>query len=1634
MGKGGGGGHTPVEAPESGRSKQLVNIVEIISEGEIQGLVNGVKSVFLDKTPIQANDGSYNFNNVDAQGRIGVQDQDIMEGFNTSEKEVAVSAQVRKTVAITRTITDSKVSRLRLTLGVQSLFSQNDQGDTNGTRVELRVTIGSSIYPVVIEGKYSSQYLRQFEYGNLPPVPFQVRVERLTDDSKSQRLQNNTVWSSYTEIIETQFAYPNTALVGIQFDSEYFGSIPNRNYEIYGIKLKVPSNYNPISRTYTRLWDGTFKIAWSNNPAWVLYDLMTNKRYGLGQRLGEFSVDKWTLYQVAQYCDQLVPDGFGGKEPRFTCNAWLTDQRKAYDVINDICSIFRAMPVWNGREFTVVMDRPADPVWTYTNANVVNGEFSYQYSALKARHNEIHVEYIDASDSYEKKVEVVSDDALIRRYGLNIKKVTAFGCTSRGQAHRTGKWILETERLETKTVTFSVGAEGLMHIPGDVIRVADSDYAATNIGGRVLAIDGRKAILDREIEINGKSYLTYINAEGKHKDIRILGVAEGNQAVLETMPEDLVPYTVWSLTTQQINVQLFKCLTISEEEKGKYTIVALQHEPQKEAIVDNGAVFEPRETTLATSGLRKVDNLQVQANGDGIELSFDAIVANSAMVKYQIKLYRNGRFYKLYDDLTTPKITFVDLPDGEYIAEVRAQNAQGQLSDPVTKTFTVRLAVSELVTVPKMFAIELNWRNPIFANPKTAIEIWVSSDNQFANARKLVSLAYPTNSYTYSGLSLNDRFWFWVRMVDGDNAGRFTAAVEGQPSQDATALTDYLHGQITKSELGQSLIDSLQADIDTAVDAETQARLAALKAEVTNRTKAIQSESTKLTAKIQAEANARGTAISQLQNIDAQQAQKMTALTAKAEQALSGLEAERIARASGDEAEARERRNLTSRVASAESGLSNLQRTVSTQAQSLSEVSQNLNARFDSLQIGGRNYILSSKSSITSSNVDNGRRYFELSKALPVDVSTLTISVYVNVVGNRNTTYANNNRAGVGVKIEFIDDSVSWFEVWTSKSDIKGRISRTATYNKRIKNIGSVFMLNFLDAQTSIVSDPKLELGTVATDWTPAPEDLEGAVEAVSADLTNYKSTQASVDNAQAQQLSNLTSRISNAESGISNIQSTKANKTEVASLARTTLQSEWRRDAKAEVDNIKVGGRNYILSSKSSITSGNVDNGRRYFELSKALPVDVSTLTISVYVNVVGNRNTTYANNNRAGVGVKIEFIDDSVSWFEVWTSKSDIKGRISRTATYNKRIKNIGSVFMLNFLDAQTSIVSDPKLELGTVATDWTPAPEDLEGAVEAVSAKVDSTRETLTRANQALGQRIDTVNASVNDAKAQISTVSRAVATTDGKLSATHTIKTQTIAGGRKAIAGIALGASGDNRTAESSVIVMADKFGVVKNASDGNVVPMLSVVNNRVAVNGDLIADGTILGKHIRANQTISAPNITGGSITGTTITGNRINGGTINGSTIEGGIIRGTRLEGATGKFTGQLEVTEIVGSNIYESFIYEFKYYSSRDPMRVNIYIEPRPVDRMLWFSMDNVNIRYYKDGGDYSWSGWDYRNTINHFSINGLGITESQNYFHLAKNTKGNITLKYNHSTGTPNGRIRIDAFIANSARTIHL
>ncbi|MGV3058093.1 TipJ family phage tail tip protein [[Pasteurella] aerogenes] len=807
MGKGGGGGRTPYEAPESGRSKQRVKIIEIVSEGEIQGLVDGVKSVYLDNTPIQASDNSYNFNNIEAQGTIGSQDQDVLDGFNTSEKEVAVGVEVKKTQPITRTVTDEKVSRVRVTVGVKALYEQNSQGDTNATSVTLQVFVNDTPYSVTFNGKYSSQYLKHIEITDLPPVPFTLRVERVEADSKSQRLQNGTLWASYTEIIDTQFAYPNTALVGIMFDSEYFNAIPQRNYEIKGIKLRVPSNYDPATRQYNGLWDGTFKIAWSDNPAWVLFDILTNTRYGLGQRLGEINIDKWALYNVAQYCDQLVPDGFGNKEPRFTCNAWLTEQKSAYELINDICSIFRAIPVWTGTELTVIQDRPADPVWIYTNANVVNGEFTRQYSALKSRHNAIHVEYLDKSDFYQKKIEYVSDDEFIRKHGLNVKKVTAFGCTSRGQAYRTGRWILETEKLEKETITFSVGREGLMHIPGDIFEVADNHYAGTDIGGRVLAIKDKTVTLDREIELSDNSYFSYIDGNATQNTLKILGVGNGNQVTLDRAPVGLTKYGVWSLSTQQIRSKRYKAMAIAENDDGTYTITGLQHEPQKEAIVDNGAHFEPIATTLYQAA--QITHLDIGVDFDGkVNVVADISTGNGALT-YDIKIIKAGKLYRFDKGLSSPNISLNGLPDGEYQLIIYAKNSRGQVVSEKTQTFVIdRPPVPQEVNVSGgLGEITLSWK---WVDDITQTEIFVADSDNFSQSQRLAKVNAHMYSHTVGARQVR---YYWLRHVRGQNAGPFYQET-GLRGESAVDIDEEL--RLLNEKLSENIIDAV---IDTALPA-----------------------------------------------------------------------------------------------------------------------------------------------------------------------------------------------------------------------------------------------------------------------------------------------------------------------------------------------------------------------------------------------------------------------------------------------------------------------------------------------------------------------------------------------------------------------------------------------------------------------------------------------------------------------------------------------------------------------------------------------------------------------------------------------------------------------------------------------
>lgn len=813
----GGGGHTPYEAPDSLKSAQKLRAIGLISLGPIKGTVNKWKTTYFDNTPIQNENGkddndtdSFNFKNTEIQFTLGTQDQLPLKGFEASEREVPVNAEVKQAHPLTKTVIDPDVSRLRLTLAVSALFSQNDQGDTHGTSVTFQVLINNlprNTY--TIEGKSSSRFYRSYIIENLPEVPFTVTVKRVTEDSKSQRLQNATSWASYTEIIDTKLSYPNMALVGIKTDSRYNPNFPNINFLLHGRLVKIPSNYDPVARTYAAgIWKGDFKEDWTNNPAWIFYDLVTNKQIGLGERLGDFGVDKFQLYQIAQYCDQLVPDGYGGQEPRMTANLWITDQRSAYEVLSDMASVFRAMVIWNGQQMTATQDRPTDPVCTYTQSNVIDGKFTRQYVAQKAIYTAVEVEYADKRNMYQKAIEYVADDDLIRRYGYNVKKITAFACTSRGQAHRYGKWILETSRLEQCTITFSVGREGMAHLPGDIIEVADNRYANTNLGGRVLSVNGKTVTLDRPIDFTADSYLGYLSTVGAAEIVRvkILSVDDKQRVNLDREPVGLVENANWTLHTAQVKTQLYRAIGIAENEDGSFAITALQHEPQKEAIVDNGAVFEPRNTTILNTP--KIDNIQIDVGAGSVNIQGD-VSGGAGVVKYDIRIYKDGKLYDIQLGLNSPQIKLDNLPNGEYSVVIAVKNQDGQLLNEKLQTFTInRPPVPKNVRISGSLSdITLEWD---WVDEVTQTEIFAAETDNIKSAVKIAKVLARTYSHTVGGRKVR---YYWLRHVRGINNGAFyqETGLKGETGADIDKELELLN-----EKLSGKIVDTV---IDTALPA-----------------------------------------------------------------------------------------------------------------------------------------------------------------------------------------------------------------------------------------------------------------------------------------------------------------------------------------------------------------------------------------------------------------------------------------------------------------------------------------------------------------------------------------------------------------------------------------------------------------------------------------------------------------------------------------------------------------------------------------------------------------------------------------------------------------------------------------------
>ncbi|WEA77648.1 host specificity protein J [Citrobacter braakii] len=841
MGKGGGSSKTPHEAPDDLKSSQMLTVVDAICEGPIEGPVDGLKSVRINKTPVLDSDGNAMVHGVTVVYRVGEDEQTAMEGFEDSGAETLLGVEVKKSESVTRTITAKTVDRLRFTFGVQSLVSTSTKGDRNPTSVQMLIQfrrdgLWRTERDITITGKTTTQFLASVVIDDLPPRPFEVRMQRITDDSTTDLLQNKTVWSGYTEIIDVKQLYPNTAVIGVKVDAEQFGSQQvTRNYLLRGRIVQVPSNYDPVKRTYSGLWDGTFKPAWTDNPAWCVLDMLTHLRYGMGSRIGVADVDKWALYAIAQYCDRLVPDGFGGTEPRITCNAYLTDQRKAWDVLGDFCSLMRCMPVWNGNTLTFVQDRPADKVWTYTQSNVVmpadGAPFIYSFSALKERHNAAEVRYTDPNNGWETSTELVENDAAIRRYGRNVLKMDAFACTSRGQAHRAGLWAITTELLETQTVDFSVGAEGLRHVPGDIIEVCDSDYAGVTVGGRVLSVDSlsRTLTLDREVEIppGGNVVLNLVGSDGQPVTVAVTAHPAPDRVTVSQLPDGVAAYSVWGLKLPDLRQRLFRCVAIRENDDGTYAITAVQHVPEKESIVDNGAKFDPLPGTGITNTPPAVQHLTTEILAEDGQYQARARWDTPRVVKgvnfflrLTVKAEDNSDRLASSLTLTETEHTFRNLTPGRYTLTVRAVNTQGQQGEPASTDFSIAAPVvpSYVELIPGYFQITATPRQAVY-DPTVQYEFWFT-DTQITDIRQVESDARYLGTALYwiaanASIKPGKDYYFYIRAVNQVGKSAFVEA-KGQASNDAAGYLDFFKGEITESHLGKELLEKVELTEDNA--------------------------------------------------------------------------------------------------------------------------------------------------------------------------------------------------------------------------------------------------------------------------------------------------------------------------------------------------------------------------------------------------------------------------------------------------------------------------------------------------------------------------------------------------------------------------------------------------------------------------------------------------------------------------------------------------------------------------------------------------------------------------------------------------------------------------------------------------
>lgn len=1470
MSSGGGKAKTPTLLNDNLFHKQFYRVLDILSEGPIYGPVNQkapLNSVMLNDTPITDANGGTSVPGVSVAWRSGTDDQSPINGFNAIESTVIVNAKVTHDTPIIRTVSDPNVNRVRLNLGVDSLVQSDDKGNQYNTSVTLAVDIKPSssttwslVKGITIgPGKQSGEYMEAHIIQAPDEKPFDIRVRRVTPDSTGDLLHNDTRWSSYSEIIDDNLSYPHTAVAGAVIDHDQYTDTPTRTYHMRGLIVDVPDNYDPETRTYSGLWLGGFKKAYTNNPAWLFRYLVKNERFGLARHAGYIDVDDGALYTLSQYCDQLVSDGYGGLEPRMTLNAYITEQMSARDLLDNIAGMFRGIALWDGQRLTVMIDAPQDPIATITNANVVDGAFTRSSIARAESYNAVIVSWTDPENGWEQSKEYVADDELIARDGYNETTLEAFGCTSRGQAYRAGKWLIETAKREPSKFTFKMARDAINFTPGDIIEILDNNRAGARLGGRIVANNGKVITVDKvdsDLVAAGDT-ISLLDSDGKFKKHQITGV-NGNNITLAAAPAWIRNGTVFAVSTESAKPVLCRITSVAETENNSvYTIEAAQHDPHKQAVVDEGAIFEVNNDTLNHFRVPNIENLKVLNVGSETvqcRATWETQTTTHRLT-FEIRIYNaEGRVVATYET-TNYRYEFYGLDAGSYTLGIRGRNDTGMKGAE---------SIVDLVIGAPAAPIGVNWVPGVFQatvypiskttlTTDTAYDFYYSGENQITDPSKVTTLAQFTGrgyQWTFGGMNTGHTYYVYVRTRNAFGVSDFVEA-SGKPTENFDEISDYVMKDVMESEqfrgmigdikdLGDraDLIESATNDLKNATD-----NLKTATDNLTNITDELRTDTDGLiteTGAIKADTDTLKKETEDLykkvgENTDGigQHEVRIDSLEVSSEridselaQAKASLQNASLALINNSLAQTNTRVTLTAQYKKGQSEtnaqIDRIDNVITEEKKATAESLKTITAEMNTMDSNLKGQI----SSVERAVADESSARAEAINSVNASIDNLDKKTDANV--NRLDQAIADESSARAQAISGVNASISNLE---SKTD--------ASVSRLDKAISDE-----TQARSDAITEVKADLTTLESNTNASVNRLDQAI----ADESSARAQAISGISAELGKVENNVDRnsdeISQTKASLQNASIALINNSLAQTNTRVTLTAQYKKgrsETNAQIDRID----NVIAEEKKATAEAISVVKASITDLDRKTDASVSRLDQAIADEASARAEAI------SGVNASISTLDGKVTSNVTRIDKAIADETKARTDAINSLNSSLTSTI--------NSRVSEVSTALSTHEASSAEKFGQISASFESVNSSITEWSQAMATADEALSSKIDQLTVTVNGNTTAIETTSKALTDFKGNVDATYSIKLATDNNGMKYATGMSLGLTGSGTNVQSQCIFLVDRF-VLMTAANGTYTTPFYMSNGAMYVKEAFIKDASItnakIGSYIQSNNYVS----------------------------------------------------------------------------------------------------------------------------------------------------------------------------------